>query len=60
MRKPSPECVFCYDPNKANYVAAQSADQGKTIKWLFVCQRHVVNWVEDSDWPAPVYKLAYT
>lgn len=53
--RPKPSCSFCGDP--AKYLAAQSTNAGKTIKWVYACKAHMWRWNEGSDWEAPVYQM---
>lgn len=61
-RKPrKPRCAVCRSMDgsvtPANFLAASSSDEGKTIKWMTICNFHRHGWNDDGDWSAPVYPL---
>lgn len=41
----------------AEFLAAQSSDQGKTRSWVRICRTHREGWNDAGDWAAPVYRL---
>ena len=43
--------------NKAEWLAAQSIDQGKNIRWIPICDLHADGWNDGKDWQAPLYMI---
>lgn len=63
MKIPDPRCTPCSGNGRdepADYVAAQSTDQGKTIHWEIICAHHMDGWNDGGDWKAPVYPISPT
>ena len=58
---PRPHCAFCESNHgvtaPARFVAAQSEDQGETIKWVLICTDHADGWNDGGDWNAPMYEI---
>ena len=57
----SPHCIFC-EANQgiatpARFVAAQSEDQGETVRWVLICTDHADGWNDGGDWTAPMYEI---
>ena len=43
---------------EAEFIAAQSTDQGRTVTWVCVCAGHACGWNDGGDWDAPVFRIA--
>lgn len=59
--KGRPRCEVCWRSHgmraPAEFLAAQSSDQGKTRSWVRICRTHREGWNDAGDWAAPVYRL---
>lgn len=45
--------------HRADFIAAQSVDAGKTVTWVCVCHALTQGWNEGGDWTAPVFRIAH-
>ena len=56
------ECQACKDSAgesvEAEYLAAQSSDEGKIVSWVLICSGHAQGWNDGGDWVAPCIPLA--